>query len=65
MSPRLNQTRRSRGRAGILGVEAGTYLNLVSKVHPDRDSTNDFAKELNAAKAVLMGSECEGCLPAR
>jgi hypothetical protein len=40
----------------ILGVQAGaTCLKIMSIVHPVHDSFNDFAKELNAAKAVLMG----------
>jgi type IV secretion system protein VirD4 len=47
----------------ILGVKAGAtvaeikaaYLNLMSKVHPDHGGSNYFAKELNAARAVLMG----------
>jgi type IV secretory pathway TraG/TraD family ATPase VirD4 len=47
----------------ILGVKAGAsldeiraaYRNLMSKVHPDHGGSNYFAKELNAAKAVLMG----------
>jgi type IV secretory pathway TraG/TraD family ATPase VirD4 len=47
----------------ILGVKAGAtideirtaYLHLMSKVHPDHGGSNYFAKELNAAKAVLMG----------
>jgi DnaJ-class molecular chaperone len=47
----------------ILGVQAvatreeikAAYFRLMSKVHPDHGGTNHFAKELNAAKAVLMG----------
>ena len=45
----------------ILGVKAGcdyrgaAYLQIMSKVHPDHGDPNYFAKELNAAKAVLMG----------
>jgi DnaJ-class molecular chaperone len=46
----------------ILGVKAGAtldevraaYLNLMSKVHPDHGGSSYFAKELNAAKALLM-----------
>ena len=47
----------------ILEVKAGAtteeikaaYHNLMSKVHPDHGGSNYFAKELNAARAVLMG----------
>jgi DnaJ-class molecular chaperone len=47
----------------IHGVKAGAtieeikaaYLKLMSIVHPDHRGSNHFAKELNAAKAVLMG----------
>ena len=47
----------------ILGVKAGAtiaeikgaYLHLMSKVHPYHGGSNYFAKELNEARAVLMG----------
>jgi type IV secretion system protein VirD4 len=47
----------------ILGVKAGAtldeirtaYLNLMSKVHPDHGGSNYFAKELNAAREILLG----------
>lgn len=47
----------------ILEVKAGAtteeikaaYLKLMSKVHPDHGGSNHFAKELNAAKEILMG----------
>jgi type IV secretion system protein VirD4 len=47
----------------ILGVKAGAtfdeiraaYLNMMSKVHPDHGGSNYFAKELNAAREVLLG----------
>ena len=31
------------------------YLQIMSKSPPDHGSSNDFGKELNAAKAVLIG----------
>jgi type IV secretion system protein VirD4 len=47
----------------ILGVKVGAsldeiraaYLNLMPKVHPDHGGSDYFAKELNAAKALLTG----------
>jgi len=47
----------------ILGVQAeatfdeirAAYLKLMTKVHPDHGGSNYFAKELNAAKALLIG----------
>jgi curved DNA-binding protein CbpA len=47
----------------ILGVLASAtseeikaaYLKLMTKVHPDHGGSNYFAKELNAARAVLLG----------
>jgi hypothetical protein len=40
---------------GFLGLRRAAFLLIMSKVHPDHGSSNDFAKQLNAAKAVLMG----------
>jgi DnaJ-class molecular chaperone len=31
------------------------YKRLIGKVHPDRGGSNYFAKQLNEAKAVLLG----------
>jgi DnaJ-class molecular chaperone len=31
------------------------YLRLMQKVHPDHGGSTYFSKELNAAKAVLLG----------
>ena len=47
----------------ILGVKAGAtfdeiranYLRLIKKIHPDLGGSEYFTKELNAAKAVLIG----------
>ena len=47
----------------ILGVKAGATfddirtacLKLMSKVHPDHGGSNYFAKELNAAREILLG----------
>jgi type IV secretion system protein VirD4 len=47
----------------ILGVKAGAtldeirvaYLKQMSKVHPDHGGSNYFAKEVNAAREILMG----------
>jgi hypothetical protein len=33
------------------------YKRLMAKVHPDRGGSNFFAKQLNAARAVLLGDE--------
>jgi hypothetical protein len=40
---------------GFLGLRRAAYFNIMSKVHPDHGSTNEFAKELNPAKAMLLG----------
>lgn len=40
-------------RAEILAA----YKRLMAKVHPDRGGSNFFAKQLNAARAVLIGDE--------
>jgi hypothetical protein len=42
-------------RAGGLGLRRAAFFNIMSKVHPDHGGSNYFAKELNAAKPVLMG----------
>ena len=50
-------------RGRFLGLRRGAtieeiraaYLLIMSKVHPDHGDPNYFAKELNPAKAVLMG----------
>src|ERR1700687_4442720 len=47
----------------ILGVKVGAtleeiraaYLNLIKKIHPDHGGSSYFAKQLNAAKDLLMG----------
>jgi hypothetical protein len=40
---------------GILGLRRAAYFHIMSKVHPDHGSPNYFAKEIDAAEAVLMG----------
>lgn len=40
-------------RAEILSA----YKRLMAKVHPDRGGSNFFAKQLNAARAVLLGDD--------
>ena len=42
-------------KRGFLGFRRAAYLHLMSKVHADYESPDDFAKQLNATKAVLIG----------
>jgi DnaJ-class molecular chaperone len=42
-------------RGATIEEMKAAYLYIISKVHPDHGRSNYFAKELNAAKAVLMG----------